>query len=170
MPPRVSLDSPLKSYFPNHDPQNFDSLDDVWWQGTEQIRSSHPHRRESSISDVISEWIADSDDFDGSLDQPGSHGGYLDDYAGETQNENVVEGESEGVIREDEDSDTGQNEGEVTNLPMPAEKRIGKGKEKEIATHLLDHQEGVNDKGEQILLPKAFPGFPADIERRRVLA
>ena len=170
MPPRVSLESPLKSYFPNHTPKKHDSQNDVWWQGTEQIRGPHPHRRESSISDVISEWIADSDDFDGSLDQPGPHGGYLDDYAGGTEIGNGVEGESEGVIRDDDDSDTCQNEGEVTDIPTRTEKRIGKGKEKEIATHLLNHQEDVNDKGEQILLPKAFPGFPADIERRRVLA
>ena len=168
MPPRVSLESPLKSYFPNHTPQKHDSLDDVWWQGTEQIQGPHPHRRESSISDVISEWIADSDDFDGSLDQPGPHGGYLEDYAGEAENEDGVEGEIGGDFRDDEDSDTCKRWGGITDLQTPTEKRIEKGKEKDIA-HTRSLPEDLNDKGEQILLPKAFPGFPADIERRRVL-
>ena len=159
MPPRVSLESPLRPYFPHQTPKKHDSQNDVWWQGTEQIRGPLPHRRESSISDVISEWIADSDDFDDTHDHAHLKGeGHLEYYAGEAENENGVEAESEGI----------------TNLPRPTEKSIGKGKEKEVATRLPtltgDRPEDVNDKGEQILLPKAFPGFPADIERRRVLA
>ena len=159
MPPRVSLESPLRPYFPHQTPKKHDSQDDVWWQGTEQIRGSPPHRRESSISDVISEWIADSDDFDDTHDHAHLKGeGHLEYYAGEAENENGVEAESEGI----------------SNLPRPTEKSIGKGKDKEVATRLPtltgDRPEDVNDKGEQILLPKAFPGFPADIERRRVLA
>ena len=168
MPPRVSLESPLKSYFPNQTLRNHDSQNDVWWQGAEQIRGPHPQRRESSISDVISEWIADSDDFDDSRDQPGPHGGYLEDYAAEEENENGVEGETEGVIRDDDDSDIRKRQWGNTNLPTSDEKRIGKRKEKEI-TLTGNRPEDVNEKGEQILLPKAFPGFPADIERRRVL-
>ena len=174
MPPRVSLESPLNSYFPKQTSKKHDSQNDVWWQGTEQIRGPLPQRRGSSISDVISEWIADSDDFDDSLDQPGPHGGYFEHDTGEAENGNGFEGESECVVKDDDDSDICKRQRENTNFPGPTDKRIGKGKEKEIAIHiatpLANRPEDVNEKGEQILLPKAFPGFPADIERRRVLA
>ena len=197
MPPRVSLESPLKPYFPNQSPEKYESENDVWWQGTEQCSGPRPGQRQSSIDDVIAEWIADSDDFDGSLDQGRPLGIDLGQYAGESENKSWVEGESEGIIRDDDSNtynahyypDQGQSDSEghedvawhgqerqwaVTNLPTATEKRIGKGKEKEIATHLPtpigNRREDVNDKGEQILLPKAFEGFPEDIERRRVLA
>ena len=197
MPPRVSLESPLRPYFPTQTPGKHESENDVWWQGTEQCGGSRPRRRQSSIDDVITEWIADSDDFDASLDQGRPRGIYLGKYADEAENESGIEGESEGIIRDD-DSDTykanyypdqcqSDSEGHenamwhgqerqraIANLPTPTEKRIGKGKGKEIATHLLtpvgNRPEDVNEKGEQILLPKAFEGFPKDIERRQVLA
>ena len=196
MPPRVLLESPLKPYFPNQSPEKYESENHVWWQGTEQCSGSRPQRRQSSIDDVIAEWIADSDDFDGSFDQGRPLGIYLEKSAGDAENETRVEDESEGIIRDD-DSDTykahyypdqSQSDSEghedatwhgqerqwaITNLPTPTEKRIGKGKEKEIATHIPtpfgNRREDVNDNGEQILLPKAFEGFPEDIERRRVL-
>lgn len=170
MPPCVSLESPLKSYFPNQTPKKHHSQNDVWWQGTEQIRGPLPHRRESSISDVISEWIADSDDFDGNIDEARPREIHPDDYAGEAENVNRVEGESEGAVRNVDESETRKRQWGIIDLHTPTEKRIGKGKEKEIPTLTGKRPEDVNDKGEQILLPKAFAGFPADIERRRVLA
>ena len=197
MPPRVSLESPLRPYFPNQSPGKHESENDVWWQGTEQCGGSRPRRRQSSIDDVITEWIADSDDFDASLDQGRPLGIYLGKYADEAENESGIEGESEGIIRDDNsdtykanyypdrsqiDSEGRENatwhgqerQRAIANLPTPSEKRIGKGQEKQTATHLLtpvgNRPEDVNDKGEQILLPRAFEGFPEDIERRRVLA
>ncbi len=199
MPPRVSLESPLKPYFPNQNPEKYAPDDDVWWQGTERCSGpQHPRRPQSSIDDVIAEWVADSDDFDGSFDQAHLRGLYLENYADEAESESGVEGESEGIIRDDNDSDickahyySNQNQSDseghedaashgqekqwaATNLPTPTEKRIKKGKEKDIATHLPtpigNRPEDVNAEGEQILLPKAFEGFPEDIERRRVLA
>ena len=197
MPPRVSLESPLRPYFPNQSPGKHESENDVWWQGTEQCGGSRPRRRQSSIDDVITEWIADSDDFDASLDQGRPLGIYLGKYADEAENESGIEGESEGIIRDDNsdtykanyypdrsqiDSEGRENatwhgqerQRAIANLPTPSEKRIGKGQEKQTATHLLtpvgNRPEDVNDKGEQILLPRAFEGFPEDVERRRVLA
>ena len=197
MPPPLSLSSPLKAYFPHGSPEPYKSEDDVWWQGTEQYSGPHPHRRQTSIDDVIAEWIADSDDFDGTLDEGRALGIYPEKYPDDAENESGGEGENEDIIRDD-DSDTynphyypdrNQRDPEghgdamwhrqerqraITNLPTPPGKRLEKGKEKEIATHLLppirNRPEDVNDKGEQILLPKAFEGFPADIERRRVLS
>lgn len=197
MPPRLSLESPLKAYFPSQSPPKHGSENDVWWQGTQQYSSPRPHRRQSSIDDVIAEWIADSDDFDGTLAEGRALGIYLERYPSEAETESGVESESEGIIRDD-DSDTykahyypdpsqGDSEGRedamwhgqerqraITKLSAPSEKRFEKGKGKEIATHLPtplgNRPEDVNEKGEQILLPKAFEGFPADIERRRVLS
>ena len=194
MPPRVSLDSPLQPYFPYGSPEPYKSENDVWWQGSEQLSGRHPHRRESSIDDVIAEWIADSDDFDGTLAEGRALGIYLEKYPDEAGTESSVEGESEGIIRDD-DSDTykahyypdrrqGDSEGHedptwhgqegqgtVANIPTPSEKRFEKGKGKEIAPHPIGNRpEDVNEKGEQILLPKAFEGFPQDNERRRVLS
>lgn len=197
MPPPLSLESPLKPYFPHGSPEPYKSDNDVWWQGTEQYSGPPPHRRQTSIDDVIAEWIADSDDFDGTLAEGRALGIYPEKYPNDAENESGGEGESEGIIRDDDSdlynphyypdrnqSDPEGNEDEtrhgqerqraITNLPTPPGKRLEKGKEKEIATHLLppirNRPEDVNDKGEQILLPKAFEGFPADIERRRVLS
>ena len=197
MPPPLSLSSPLKAYFPHGSREPYKSDNDVWWQGTEQYSGPRPHRRQTSIDYVIAEWIADSDDFDGTLDEGRALGIYLEKYPDEAENESGGEDESKGIIRDD-DSDTynphyypdrsqsdleghedatwheQERQRPITNLPTPTEKRLEKGKEKEIATHLLppirNRPEDVNDKGEQILLPKAFEGFPADIERRRVLS
>ena len=197
MPPRVSVRSPLKPYFPYQSPAKYDSENNVWWQGTEQCSGPRPRRRQNSIDDVITEWIADSDDFDSSLEQERALGIYLEKYTVEAENEIGAEGESEGIIRDD-DSDTceahyyrdqrqsdpeghedvarhgRERQRAITNLPTPTEKRVGKENERGIATHLPtpigNRREDVNDKGEQILLPKAFEGFPEDIERRRVLA
>ena len=197
MPPHVSLESPLKPYFPNQNPEEDVPEDDVWWQGTERCSGpQHPRRRQSSIDDVIAEWVADSDDFDGSLDQARPQEVYLENYAGEAENESGVGGGNEGIIRDDDSdtckayyySDQSQSDSEghedaawhgqgkqwaATDLPTPTEKRIEKEKEKKIATRLPtaigNRSEDVNDKGEQILLPKVFEGFPEDIERRRVI-
>ena len=194
MPPRVSLDSPLQPYFPHGSPEPYKSENDVWWQGTEQLGSPRPYRRESSIGDVIAEWIADSDDFNGTLAEGRALGIYLDRYPDEDGTESSVDGESEGNIR-DHDSDIhkadyypdrgqGDSEGRedptwdgqerreaVTKLPIPTEKRLDNGKGKEIVPHpSRNPPENVNEKGEQILLPKAFEGYPEDNERRRVLS